>query len=195
MEARRGHPQRFWEARIWLTVGGTFAAAAAATIASVRGADLANALYDQTGYSVSNGLWALTIAWFAAMVVAGLSVPFMVGRSLRAGAVIALAATALAVAGVALAGYRVDIAGLQTHLWFGDPTRKWQLALLWLVPAALLVTAAVLALVDYVAVRGTGGPDSTPRDPRLPTPGNEALHWPGSTYAGVDAQSDARERL
>ena len=195
MEARRRHYDRFWEARIWLTVGATLAAAVAAQLASIRGQDLADALSAQTGYSVSNGLWAQTATWFAATAVAGLSVPFMVGRSLRVGAAIALAAVALGATGVMLAGYRVDITGLDAHLLLADPTRKWQFALLWLVPAALLITAAVLAIVDYVAAGRWRGQSPVPHDPRMPTPGNEALHWSGSTYAGVDAQSNARERL
>jgi len=36
--------------------------------------------------------------------------------------------------------------------------------------------------------------DRGTRDPHFPTAGNEALHWPGSTNAGIDAQSNARER-
>jgi hypothetical protein len=194
MAARRRHSQRFWEARIWLTVGATLASAGAVFVAWDRGSELANAVYDATGIAVSNGWWALTGAWLAATAVAGLSVPFMVGRSLRTGAALALAAAALGVVGVKLAGYQVDFTGVQSHGLFEDPTRKWQLALLWIVPAALLVTAAVLAIVDYVAVGRGSGRSSAPRDPRKPTPGNEALHWSGSTYAGVGAKSNARER-
>ena len=195
MTLDRRHYDRFWEARIWLTTLATLTAGIAIAVAYVRGLDLAAVLYLQTGTSVATGLGATTAAWTAAALTAGLSVAFMVGRSLRLAVAATLTALALGVAGVWLAGYRVDIAGLRAHLLFADPTRKWQFALLWLVPGAALLVAAVLSIVDEVGTMRSdpGGP--TARDPRAPTAGNEALHWHGSTNAGVGAQSNARERL
>jgi hypothetical protein len=192
VEAHVGHPQRFPEAKIWLTCGGTLAAVAATTLLWLRGQQLAEALYPTV--SVSDAMWPVTAAWFCATVIAGFSVPFMIGRSLRTGMVLSSLAAVIGLGAVALAGRWVDLSLYAGHMWFADPSRKWELALLWLLPAILLLAAAVMAFLDYRVVRGTGGSGGAPHDPRKPTAGNEALHWPGSTYAGIDAQSNARER-
>jgi len=195
MTLHRRHYERFWEATIWLTLLGTLTAGIAIAVAYVRGLDLAAVLYDQTGTAVSTGLGVTTAVWTAGALAAGFSVAFVVGRSLRLGAAAALTALACGVAGVVLAGHGVDITGLRAHMLFADPTRKWQFAVLWLVPGAALLTAAVFAIADEVGTARPGPGGMAPHDPREPTAGNEALHWHGSTNAGVGAQSNARERL
>ena len=192
MDDPRGHPRRFPEATVWLTCAGTLAAICAAGIAWDRGSDLAAQL--DPIVHVSDAMWPLTSAWFIATVLAGLSVAFMLGHSLRLGAALAAAAAVLGFAGIPLAGRWVDTSWYAGHLLFGDPTRKWQFVLLWLVPAALLLVAATLAIIDVRTGVRRRPVDRATTDPRSPTAGNEALHWPGSTYAGIDAQSNARER-
>ncbi|HMK92251.1 MAG TPA: hypothetical protein VK576_04570 [Thermoleophilia bacterium] len=192
MADRRGHPQRFPEATIWLTCAGTLAALCAAGIVWDRGQDLAAELYPMV--RVGDAIWPLTSAWFIAAVLAGLSVAFMLGRSLRLGMALATGAAVVGLVGIPFAGRWVDTSWYTGHLLFGDPTRKWQFLLLWLVPAALLLTAATLAVIDARTGVRRHPPDPGTRDPRTPTAGNEGLHWPGSTYAGIDAQSNARER-
>jgi len=62
-----------------------------------------------------------------------------------------------------------------------------------LIGAAALAVAAALAFIQYSATRGRGA--QAPFPPGTPKVESDALHWPGSTIAGVGAQSDARERL
>jgi hypothetical protein len=169
-------------------------AAGATFVVDVRGETWTSTWAEFSDYQGGNAMWPTMAAWLGAAMIAGLAVVFMLGRSLRTGIALCLAATLLGFAGVPLAGQGASViywGQWENHVWFADPTREWQLVLLWLLPAAALVTAAVLAFIDYRATRGP----HTPVPPDSPKLGNEALHWPGSTIAGVDAHSDARERL
>jgi hypothetical protein len=62
-----------------------------------------------------------------------------------------------------------------------------------LIGTAALAVAAALAFFKYRAARSRGA--QAPVPPGTPRVENDALHWPGSTIAGVGARSDARERL
>ena len=192
MGGGRGHPQRFPEATIWLACLAALAAALTDGIVWLRGGQLAGLLYPHV--HVSDALWPLTVAWMAAAVLAVLCVAFLVGHSLRLAATLAIAAFFLGLLGVSLVGRWVDFSAYGGHLLFGDPTRKWQFLLLWTLPGLLLIATAVLAVIDSVTGVRRRPPDAGTHDPRTPTAGNEALHWHGSTYAGIDAQSNARER-
>jgi len=200
MPLRHHHYQRFSEASIWLTLCATATSAFSIAVPLVRGQEMVARLYDLGGRSVADPLAVTGAAWLAACVCAGLATVFMIGRSLRLGAGAALTALTLGLAGVLFAGYGSNLNGLRSSLGFrdlgfADPAHRWQLGLIWSVPALLLAIAAALAIIDYVQTTPTGRGGDEPSHQREPTPGNEALHWHGSTCAGIDARSDARDRL
>lgn len=196
MNVLRRHYSRFGGARIWLTLLGVFATFAAMAVVFSQGDGLIfSPNIGDNPLGSSNPLWLTAALWLVAGVVAFLALAFTVGRSPRRTLAAIVSSLVLGLAGVLLAGYRVNLDYVTAHVWFADPTRRWQVLLLWLVPAAALITAAVLTILDVVTTYPPSDAPPAPTDGAPPGIGNEALHWPGSTIAGVDAQSNARERL